>query len=138
MGNIKMKIICPFIVAGTAAALEFDMRRKIFAEAEDAILENEADPTSMHTMAHNMFSDRTEEEFVKMLGYTDYGLNHVSNVDYPTCNMPMDSDWDWRQHGAIGEVKYQGLCGACWAFAATATMESAHFIKTGELVSLSE
>ena len=119
---LKMKTICSFIVAGTAAALdfhmteldlkfakyvnfhnrniksqaEFDMRRAIFAEAEDAILENEEDPTSMHTMAHNMFSDRTDEEFAQMLGYTDYGLNHVRNVDYPTCQLGLDSDWDWR------------------------------------------
>ena len=72
------------------------MRRKIFAEADEAILENNADETSTHTMAHNMFSDRTDEEFSKMLGYEDYGVNHVTNIDYPKCEMGLDSSYDWR------------------------------------------
>ena len=92
----------------------------------------------MHTMAHNTFSDWTDQEFNEILGYVDYENNGSEEVEFPTCQMGMDSDYDWRQHGAVGDVKFQGLCGACWAFSAAATMESAHFIKTGELVSLSE
>ena len=42
---------------------EFMTRLAIFNEAEEAIKANESDPTSTHTMGHNMFSDWTDEEF---------------------------------------------------------------------------
>lgn len=45
---------------------------------------------------------------------------------------------DWRTKGAVNPVKDQGHCGSCWSFAATAAIESEHFLTSGELLSLSE
>ena len=56
---------------------EYMMRFAIFAEAEAAILTNESDPNSGHTMAHNMFSDMTNEEFKQYIGYVDYATSET-------------------------------------------------------------
>ena len=45
---------------------------------------------------------------------------------------------DWRDTGAVTDVRRQGDCGACWAITAVETIESAYFIGTGNLVDLSE
>lgn len=45
---------------------------------------------------------------------------------------------DWRDKGAVNKVQNQGSCGSCWAFAATATVEASHFIKSAKLIKLSE
>ena len=50
----------------------------------------------------------------------------------------MPTEVNWIGLGGVTEVKDQGFCGACWAFSTTGALEGAKFIKTGELVTLSE
>jgi len=44
---------------------------------------------------------------------------------------------DWRTEGVTSKVKDQGQCGSCWAFAATAVVESHVAINSGKLFDLS-
>lgn len=46
--------------------------------------------------------------------------------------------WDWSIRGAVTPVKDQAVCGSCWSFGTSGTIEGAYFVKNGHLPKLSQ
>ncbi|VAH31395.1 unnamed protein product [Triticum turgidum subsp. durum] len=63
-----------------------------------------------------------------------HGITKFS--DLPTDGLP--TEFDWREHGAVGPVKDQGSCGSCWSFSTSGALEGANYLATGKLEVLSE
>ncbi|CAM8955089.1 unnamed protein product [Rhodiola kirilowii] len=120
---------------------EYLRRLGIFAKNLIKVAEHQLmDPTAVHGV--NQFSDLEEEEFERM--YTGMvrveGLERLSGNEVAAAvgGEELPEDFDWREKGAVTDVKMQGTCGSCWAFSTTGVVEGANFIATGKLVSLSE
>lgn len=116
---------------------EFEFRYAIFLEKDAEIQAHNAE-NSTFKLGHNKFSTYTREEYRRMLGRTPKKASKdLSKLAYlPTDKL--STAVDWRTKGAVNAVQDQGQCGSCWAFSATAAMESAHFLKTGTLLKLAE
>ncbi|KAI5058319.1 hypothetical protein GOP47_0026489 [Adiantum capillus-veneris] len=118
---------------------EYTHRLSIFKRnLERALHHQTLDPSATHGITP--YSDLSEEEFANNF----LGLH--SNLALPCNGAPapilpvgdLPETFDWREHGAITEVKTQGLCGACWAFTTTGVIEGAYYVASGKLLNLSE
>ncbi|KAK7391407.1 hypothetical protein VNO78_19823 [Psophocarpus tetragonolobus] len=120
---------------------EYLRRLGIFAQNLVKAAEHQAlDPTAVHGVTQ--FSDLTEYEFERMYTGFNGGFRPSSNAaggmapPFKVDGLP--ENFDWREKGAVTEVKMQGICGSCWAFSTTGSIEGANFVATGKLLSLSE
>ncbi|KAL1195415.1 putative cysteine protease RDL4 [Cardamine amara subsp. amara] len=92
----------------------------------------------------NRFADISQEEYAHVCHGTNARppRNHVfmtSNDRYKTsADDVLPKSVDWRNEGAVTEVKDQGLCRSCWAFSTVGAVEGLNNIVTGELITLSE
>lgn len=93
-----------------------------------------------YKLALNHLADRTWDEMFLIRGrQPSRGPNRgqpFPDEQYHGVTLP--DEIDWRLYGAVTPVKDQAVCGSCWSFATTGALEGALFMKTGELVSLSQ
>ena len=114
---------------------EFNGRMKNFSFVDAFIKANNAG-NETHVAGHNQFSDWSRAEYKAMLGYvrseTDVRKVHIFDESANADSL------NWVDAGAVTPVKDQGQCGSCWAFSTTGSLEGAHFVASGELLSFSE
>eukprot|EP00698_Gefionella_okellyi_P008361 TRINITY_DN206_c0_g1_i1.p1 TRINITY_DN206_c0_g1~~TRINITY_DN206_c0_g1_i1.p1 ORF type:complete len:545 (-),score=129.87 TRINITY_DN206_c0_g1_i1:23-1432(-) len=122
------------------SAKEYNYRMSVFAK-NLAFIESYNRQRSEHTgvkLAMNHFGDLEHEEYRAMIlprkGVS--GVHHAHHVHEKSADVP--DAIDWRQLGAVNMVKDQGVCGSCWSFGATGSLEGINFVTNRVLVSLSE
>lgn len=93
----------------------------------------EWEKTKPFKVSVNQFSDLTWEEFKSA-----YLMKSIPNTLNRNSETAEEVDIDWRKEKVVTPVKNQAMCGSCWAFSTTGSMEAFLAQKSGKLVSLSE
>ncbi|XP_043938294.1 ervatamin-C-like [Protopterus annectens] len=86
----------------------------------------------------NQFADMTIEELEQNNELMPWDTEGVPVRIQDEVNESVPAEFDWREKDCVTEVKSQGKCGSCWAFAAVGTIESRLCAKSGQLFTLSE
>lgn len=91
-----------------------------------------------YTVAINNFTDWTDSEF-KRFNNVSYDENATfSQIEHNLQKVGYPGSKNWDSEGKVTPVRYQGTCGACWAFASTAVFESMLLIGSNRTEDLSE
>jgi len=117
---------------------EYEFRFDIYKKKDAEYNMINSDPANTFTVGHNQFSTWTQDEYKRLLGYRGPQELPADTEFAVSENLSRPAAVDWRSQGKVNAVKNQGQCGSCWAFSATAAIEGAHAIKTGQLLNLSE
>jgi C1A family cysteine protease len=122
--------------------IEFGNRFQIFRDNMARAAIQQAKEKGSAKYGVTKFSDLTPEEFQthylmpKEL-FKNRPPKDPKKLMKPLKPVPMPDSFDWNDKGAITPVKDQQQCGSCWAFSATETTESYHFLAGHPLPVLS-
>jgi C1A family cysteine protease len=114
--------------------LEYQSKYEAFKSNQAKILKVNQESRS-YKLGTTKFADMTKEEFSSLLT-AKYQPAKKPVKSLKTSDFP--SQVDWRQEGHVTQVKDQGYCGSCWAFATVAAVESLVSITYGKTTDLSE
>ncbi|XP_067948053.1 digestive cysteine proteinase 2-like [Watersipora subatra] len=119
-------------------ATEHSRREAIFRQNVRFIHSKNRSPIN-YTLAVNHMADMSHDELRLRNGRRpSKGPNHGRPFNRDAYKSPMPDSFDWRLYGAVTPVKDQAVCGSCWSFGTTGTIEGAYFLATGKLVRLSQ
>jgi C1A family cysteine protease len=127
----------------TRGKKEAQLRKQVFSknyEEVEKFNREAAEGKHSYTIGLNAFSDWTEEEKNSILRKND--VPEPTEKHYRTAGAPYGGPLpdfvDWRDKGKVTGVRAQGGCASCWAFGATAAIETMLLIKYNQTVDLSE
>jgi len=103
---------------------------------EEAI-KREKDRKKREEMRRQEAERRRQEELNKK---KNIDIAEMRNQNVPSNQMASISlaAFNWRDKGKDSSVKYQGLCGSCWAFTSAAVYEANYNIKNSKMLDVSE
>ncbi|KAK9938885.1 hypothetical protein M0R45_015599 [Rubus argutus] len=124
---------------------EKERRFAIFMKNVEFVEKSNNEGNKTYKLSINKFSDMTNEEFIrhhsgfKIPTSSNSTLSNNKSFRYQSlASTDVPSNMNWKEKGAVTGIKYQGQCGACWAFSTVAAVEGLIQIKTGQLIPLSE
>ena len=119
-----------------ATKAEYNFRLAQFSKRVAEHKRWNAVPGQTSTQGINHLTDRTDDEIKMLNGFKQ--MPTITEPQFVEHDISANAPIDWRAKGGVTPVKNQGQCGSCWSFSTTGSMEGAHFVATGELLSLSE
>jgi len=93
-----------------------------------------------HKTGITKFSDLTQQEFSKNVLNQNYEAFSFANFNPRRAKIikAAPDSFDWRERGYVTPVEDQGSCGANWAFAACAILETLYYRYKGVRITLSK
>jgi len=118
-------------------------RRGVYRRNLRFIDHHNSQPGITYKMAMNKYGDYTQAELKQMMRPTlskprSQSQNLATSTHVKDKSTKTPEAINWVEKGAVNPPKDQGICGSCWTFGTTGTIEGAYFVKTGKLISLSE
>ncbi|PRP87432.1 counting factor associated protein [Planoprotostelium fungivorum] len=118
-------------------------RRSVYQRNKRYIESHNAQGGKTYKLKMNKFGDYTQTELKELIRPSlstprSQSQNRATHTHKVEKSQKIPQSIDWVEKGAVNPPKDQGICGSCWTFGTTGTLEGAYFIKTGQLLSLSE
>jgi len=115
-------------------------RRSVYYTNKKYIDRHNARDDVTYKLAMNKFGDMTRGELKTLMRPTlsKPRSQTSATMTHPISDKAAPAYVNWVEKGAVNPPKDQGICGSCWTFGTTGTIEGAYFVKTGKLLSLSE